>query len=43
MNFELSSEQKLIRDTARNFAKIELLPGVFERNENNCRKFTSIK
>lgn len=34
MNFELSSEQKLIRDTARNFAKNELLPGVIERDEN---------
>ncbi|RPG57713.1 MAG: acyl-CoA dehydrogenase [Flavobacteriales bacterium TMED191] len=34
MNFELSSEQKLIRETARNFAKNELLPGVIERDEN---------
>ena len=33
MNFELSSEQKLIRDSARDFANNELLPGVIERDE----------
>ena len=33
MNFTLSNEQKLIRDTARDFAKNELLPGVIERDE----------
>ena len=33
MNFDLSSEQKLIRDTARDFAQNELLPGVIERDE----------
>ena len=33
MDFKLSNEQKLIRDSARNFAKNELLPGVIERDE----------
>jgi alkylation response protein AidB-like acyl-CoA dehydrogenase len=33
MNFDLSNEQKLIRDTARDFAQNELLPGVIERDE----------
>ena len=34
MDFNLSNEQKLIRDTARNFAQTELLNGVIERDEN---------
>ena len=34
MDFTLSIEQKLIRDTARDFAQNELLPGVIERDEN---------
>ena len=29
----LSNEQKLIRDSARDFAQVELLPGVIERDE----------
>ena len=33
MNFTLSNEQKLIRDSARDFAQNELLPGVIERDE----------
>ena len=33
MNFNLSNEQKLIRDTAKDFAQTELLPGVIERDE----------
>ena len=33
MNFNLSNEQKLIRESARNFAQTELLPGVIERDE----------
>ena len=33
MDFTLSNEQKLIRDSARDFAQIELLPGVIERDE----------
>ena len=34
MDFTLSSEQRLIRDSAREFAQNELLPGVIERDEN---------
>ena len=34
MNFQLTEEHKLIRDTARNFAQNELLPGVIQRDEN---------
>jgi alkylation response protein AidB-like acyl-CoA dehydrogenase len=33
MDFTLSTEQKLIRDTAREFAQNELLEGVIERDE----------
>ena len=33
MDFKLSNEQKLIRDSAREFAQNELLPGVIERDE----------
>ncbi len=33
MNFELSEEQLAVRDAARDFAKMELLPGVIERDE----------
>ena len=33
MNFQLSEEQLMIRDAARDFAKAELLPGVIERDE----------
>lgn len=33
MIIELSEEQKMIRDAARDFAKNELLPGVIERDE----------
>lgn len=33
MNFELSEEQKMIRDAARDFAINECLPGVIERDE----------
>jgi len=33
MNFELSEEHLMIRDSAREFAKTELLPGVIERDE----------
>ncbi|MCK5907587.1 MAG: acyl-CoA dehydrogenase family protein, partial [Flavobacteriales bacterium] len=34
MNFELTEEQLMIRDAARDFARTELLPGVIERDEN---------
>jgi len=33
MNFSLSDEHKLIKKTARDFARKELLPGVIERDE----------
>jgi alkylation response protein AidB-like acyl-CoA dehydrogenase len=33
MNFQLSEEQKAVRDAARDFARNELLPGVIERDE----------
>ena len=33
MDFEFSSEHKLIRESAREFAQTELLPGVIERDE----------
>ena len=34
MNFELIEEQLAVRDAARDFAQIELLPGVIERDNN---------
>lgn len=34
MNFNLTEEQLMIRDAARDFAQTELLPGVIERDEN---------
>lgn len=33
MNFDLTEEQQMIRDAARDFARTELLPGVIERDE----------
>ena len=33
MNFELTEEQLAVRDAARDFAQMELLPGVIERDE----------
>ncbi|TDQ28931.1 acyl-CoA dehydrogenase [Zeaxanthinibacter enoshimensis] len=33
MNFELTEEQQMIRQAARDFANTELLPGVIERDE----------
>ena len=33
MKFNLSEEQILVRDAAREFAQTELLPGVIERDE----------
>ena len=43
MNFELSEEHKMIRDAARDFAQIELLPGVIERDENQSFPHDQIK
>ncbi len=34
MNFELTEEQRLIRETVRAFAETEIAPGVKERDEN---------
>ena len=34
MNFDLSEEHKLIQSAARDFANVELLPGVIDRDEN---------
>ncbi len=34
MNFQLSEEQLMIQEAARDFAKAELLPGVIERQRN---------
>ena len=34
MNFNLSEEHLLIRETARSFAQKELMPGVIERDNN---------
>ena len=34
MNFELSEEQIVVRDAARDFAQNVLLPGVIERDDN---------
>ncbi len=33
MDFNLTEEQIMIRDAARDFAQTELLPGVIERDE----------
>lgn len=34
MNFNLTEEQLMIRDAARDFARTELLPGVIDRDDN---------
>lgn len=36
MYFQLTEEQKLIRDTVRSFAENELAPSAAERDENEC-------
>ncbi len=41
MNFELTEEQLMIRQAAREFAKNELLPGVIERDEH--QKFPAVQ
>jgi len=43
MNFELTEEQKAVRDAAREFAQSELLPGVIERDENQTFPAEQIK
>jgi alkylation response protein AidB-like acyl-CoA dehydrogenase len=36
MNFQLTEEQNLIRETVRNFAENEVAPSAAERDENEC-------
>jgi alkylation response protein AidB-like acyl-CoA dehydrogenase len=43
MNFELTEEHKMARDTARDFAQTELLPGVIERDEHQTFPTEQIK
>lgn len=43
MNFELSEEQLMIRQAARDFAQTELLPGVIERDESQTFPAEQIK
>ena len=43
MNFSLSEEQKMIRQTAREFAINELAPGVVERDEKKIWPKESIQ
>lgn len=43
MNFELTEEQLMIRQAAREFAKNELLPGVIERDEHQKFPAAQIK
>lgn len=43
MYFELSEEQLMIRDAARDFANTELKPGVIERDENQKFPLEQIK
>ncbi len=43
MDFNLTNEQKLIRDSAREFAQTELLPGVIDRDENKTFPKEQIK
>jgi len=43
MNFKLSEEQELIKETARSFAKNELAPGAIERDEKKIWPKEAIK
>ena len=43
MEFNLTEEQLMIRDAARDFARTELLPGVIERDENQTFPTEQIK
>lgn len=43
MNFELTQEQKLIKQTARDFAQNELLPGILDRDENKIWPAEAVK
>lgn len=43
MNFELTEEQLAVRDAARDFAQIDLLPGVIKRDNNQQYPTEQIK
>ncbi|WP_118193405.1 acyl-CoA dehydrogenase [Albibacterium indicum] len=43
MMFELTEEQKMVRDAARDFAQTELKPGVIDRDENQLFPAEQIK
>ena len=43
MYFELTEEQELVRQTARNFAQTELKPGVIERDEHQIFPAEQVK
>lgn len=43
MDFNLTEEQIMIRDAARDFAQTELLPGVIERDETQTFPYEQIK
>ena len=43
IDFNLSEEQKLLKQTARNFAKNELLEGVIDRDQNKIWPREQIK
>ena len=43
IDFNLTSEQELIKETAKDFAKNQLLPGVIERDENQKFPTNEIK
>ncbi|MFV0172398.1 acyl-CoA dehydrogenase family protein [Empedobacter falsenii] len=43
MNFQLSEEQLMIQQAARDFAKAELLPGVIERDETSTFPTDAVK
>ncbi|MDB9854501.1 acyl-CoA dehydrogenase [Candidatus Marinimicrobia bacterium] len=43
MNFSLTEEQLLVQETARNFARTHLLPGVIERDEKSLFPKEQIK
>lgn len=43
MHFELTEEHKMIRDAARDFAQVELLPGVIERDSKEIFPAEQVK
>ena len=43
MDFQYTDEQKMIRDTARQFAQKELAAGAFERDEKAIFPYDQVK